>query len=142
MCQFGPLEPIFLPPPCISIPRTQLAQNNAVPIKGNSKGLPQHLLLHRKFKPPKDVIVCFPSHPCTRNTNLIKTFKRNHKNLLYLKSFSIAKITRNDSFSSIHLPNVITCLYLYVPTYHTKSFQKLSFFHDNLSMQQHVKLSL
>ncbi|XP_040569190.1 diacylglycerol kinase theta isoform X2 [Lepeophtheirus salmonis] len=34
ICQFGSLGPIFLPPSAISIPRTQLAQHNAVPIKG------------------------------------------------------------------------------------------------------------
>ena len=77
VCQFGPLEPIFLPPPCISIPRTQLAQNNAVPIKGNSKGLPHHALLHRKFK-PKNVIECFPSQPISLNINLKRNFTKAH----------------------------------------------------------------
>ena len=33
VCQFGSLEPIFLPPSAISIPRLQLAQHNSVPIK-------------------------------------------------------------------------------------------------------------
>ena len=51
VCQFGPLEPIFLPPPCISIPRTQLSQHNAVTIKGNSKGSHHVLLQPRKFIP-------------------------------------------------------------------------------------------
>ena len=32
-CQFGALEPIFLPPSAISIPRTQLSQNNVLPSK-------------------------------------------------------------------------------------------------------------
>ena len=38
-CQFGALEPIFLPPSAISIPRTQLSQNNVLPSK-NPKDVP------------------------------------------------------------------------------------------------------
>ncbi len=39
-CQFGVLEPIFLPPSAISIPRTQLSQNNVLPSKNTKDHTP------------------------------------------------------------------------------------------------------
>lgn len=48
VCQFGQLEPIFLPPSAISIPRTQLAQQHNI-TKGSVKDHPTYMQA-RKFK--------------------------------------------------------------------------------------------
>ncbi len=37
-CQFGQLEPIFLPPVAISLPRTQFALNSTIPAKPSKDG--------------------------------------------------------------------------------------------------------
>ena len=57
VCQFGLLEPIFLPPLTISMPRTQLTQDRVI-----SKS---HALMQaRMYTSIYSFIVCFVKWPC------------------------------------------------------------------------------